>query len=305
MFLSPDILNTILKYIKPNHLQSFFKKSNIDFSTRFTYNAKPYNLTVNQINQAFSKFPHIIIPSLTIHILQYNENLDNLKISTEPLLHLTLISRLGDNCNPSRRSSLSIFLKKCPLLVSLIIKGICINNLNLANTLFKLRELEIHDCSCRFIDFTISYKNLQQLKLYNFKNNLHHINFIEKCTNLTRLELTNCNISSSFILSCTHLHTFRATNVNTCNGLAFLKKCPNLQILELYSISNLIHLDITKRMPHIQSIIVFHCNKLRDVNSLELLTHLKCIKLCDCSLLTHIPPKLILQCEIYDVTRCG
>ena len=321
--LNPNILNTILSYIKPHNLTSFFLYHHIKFTTRFIYNTNKYNMSVKSINNAFIHFPNITISHITIHALRYpttdhhhNKNdIQDITIPTTSILRLTLTSRQEGMCNPRQKSTLPEYLAKFPNLISLTLNGtgICTNNLNLINCCPNLRTITITNCSCHKTNtyttqnFSINHTNIQKIKLSKFIIYPDITNFINNCTKLISLRFNSCTIPHTFSLTQkeTNLQKFSANFCTTQNNLHFLLNCSSLKHLNIHLMYDLTNLHGIENMTEIKYITIHRCNNLANI---ETLTHVyprvKRIKISNCMLL-HSIPKLGGNYAKISVIHCG
>ena len=136
------MLNICLKYVKPIEIINFFQTNNLSLDTRFTYDAKFWELKSSVLNYTLSIFPNAIITGMNIDVD------DNVNIRCDNVMHLEIngksLKSFGSHCQLTKR-----MLCRYINVISVSIKKFSIWNNDAFSTLDgcqKLRYLNVSFC---------------------------------------------------------------------------------------------------------------------------------------------------------------
>lgn len=259
--IPPDTLNIILSYVEPKHLIKFFATNQLNFNTKFRYDASNnidilelfpnvhiHSMFIENIskinpNQKFNRLQRLTLvgqkywksptfsdrrPICTLHILNSCPNLTFLSISDAHLTEPHPISLPNvRHMKISRSKNTSIVLNSltCPQLQNLELSNCNSDDICIISKFIALTSL------------TLTYIDLNEI--LKFPNN--------NLRNLTIKYMNGLNVMGIDISSCTTLQKLKINSryMTIINGL---HKCRNLRAIDLIFCPN-ININILKNMP--------------------------------------------------------
>lgn len=240
--LSPDIICTILSYVKPKQLRQFHKSHQLNTNYKFKYNS--YNVyRRSDISKIFDNFPNIILKNIT---LEFNYHIGQLFGFKTSLLHVEHIHILF---NWSNHATISDLPKRCPAIKSLEMYGyngppnnhlkFC-TNLRIIKIMSgsPTRTFHLHECPV-----------LRHLEISNMCLGAQDVYELSICPHLISLKFTKCSFKGDFVshLNFTKLRTFMTYYCSKTFNHALLNckydKLTNLVIETKYDVGGEIYYD--------------------------------------------------------------
>ena len=72
----PDVVRIVLRYVRPEGLRGWFNEQKISFDFKFVYDAKPYELNVEELEVYFKGFKNIVLIGVNVVGFDDHETLD-------------------------------------------------------------------------------------------------------------------------------------------------------------------------------------------------------------------------------------
>ena len=312
--ISPDILQTIFKYTKPNELLCFLLQTHsISSTTHFVYDYNHHLTETNTIQNILHAFPlttfksiHLfgnstfpLSPPHTNHIsslTMWNTDSPDLNfLQFLPKLHALDISGNPHLSNLSPISS-------CPQLQTLIMKWCC-GRLNLSSLKLcpNLRTLDLHKCIIHDLDALQSCPNLRSLNISGCSN-ISSLSPLQFCPNLTTLNISKCIAITTldhlqFCPSLTHLtmkfsaHRHYGAKSSKISDLSPLSSLilPNLHTLDISGLSSG-PVQLPPLSHKLQHLDISNCIAITDISFLIPCHNLKSLCMMNCDNITNFHP---------------
>lgn len=243
--LIPDVLKTVILYIKPYDLIDFFVYYNINHMLQFKYDLY-YGLHINKINHLKIYFPNIIINKLCI-IIGNNESFGSLRIPLNKITHLRIIGKNKPLLN-SNKPNLSNCFDKYLNIVSIKISYVKLSHIFTILQCKKLRSIKITKCGWSYhaqIDVFTELPKLRIVKLLQCSITPRDADALLKCNRLKVISITNSwPIDKPFIFKhLTHLTISKKMNIpfSRVLNLSMFNQCLKLRYLNVFYCGTLVN----------------------------------------------------------------
>lgn len=272
---SSDVLNIVLSYVEPINLHLFFLKHNLNFMTKFKYNAIHYRLDFGVIVTIFGSFPNIILTGLYFDYGDHNKKYHNLLSTRINLHHLIHIKTMSTEIND--------FLNLCTNVIIFEIDAqICPKNLHKC---VKVRSIHITGVNRIFVGIEFEWFNvlehvsINSATLYSQNSTTLYSQIFDellKHPHLLTLKLNDCLWPTKIV--CIRNKTLRYLKIVSCKSslIDFIIEfdAPNLKtfivmrspVIEINGLDKcfrLRHINLVKCSPKLNTLDIMRIQKLR------------------------------------------
>lgn len=230
-----DILQIIIKYIKPTILINFFLINDISLDTKFTYSASA-KVKTHKINKIIKIFPHMILTGLNIYNIAHI--FDNLNKIVDVKIDGTKYCA-GEVFNQTLTAQM---MQQYSTATSLTISNFIIFNDNIFNDFKKLKKIYFHE----YISLTsnILTKIIQNIKpqVLSTLGDVMNDCLFQSISNSHELKKLQVKIllNKQHILRCPRLRLLKINTLPFGNAIyPKLKECTSLRVINLSECYNI------------------------------------------------------------------
>lgn len=254
-----DIINIIIKYLIPNHIGSFLLSHQINFDTKFSYDASYWPNSHEEFNNNFKMFTNIIITGIRIN--------NELSIFDEIIVPIAYTKLKCIKIVSAGAKFIKLtHLQKCINLRILQIYGNIDGNIEIIYNLKKIRYLDIMSfynrkfsighfspnlrciyiqCN-RIIDpYNVKkFKKLRKIELhyphYNYLSVLNQFNKLKTIKIITMIgnempDLSGCKMLKNVVIRC--------CRISVVDNLHKIRRLKHIKFVNCLHLSSILHLD--------------------------------------------------------------